>query len=110
MQMQILLVKDSMGKAIFAHAVRKKAVDADGYAAQRLAEDLAWLAYTRLILKSDGENAITCLLRNFESSQNAVAGPGEVRATSSVRLEVKRLHRKRSEVGQRATADHEAVP
>ena len=63
MQMQILLVKDSMGKAIFAHAVRKKAVDADGYAAQRLAEDLAWLAYTRLILKSDGENAIVRVLR-----------------------------------------------
>ena len=56
--MKILVGKDSRSRAIFAHVVRRKGVDEEGYAVKRLAEDVEWLGYTRIILKSDGESAI----------------------------------------------------
>ena len=61
--MKILVAKDSRSRAIFAHVVRRKGVDEEGYAVKRLAEDIEWLGYTRIILKSDGEPAIVRLLK-----------------------------------------------
>ena len=61
--MKILVAKDSKSRAIFAHVVRRKGVDEEGYAVKRLAEDVEWLGYTRIILKSDGESAIVRLLK-----------------------------------------------
>ena len=61
--MKILVAKDSKSRAIFAHVVRRKGVDEEGYAVKRLAEDIEWLGYTRIILKSDGEPAIVRLLK-----------------------------------------------
>ena len=60
---KILVVKDTKSKAVFAHVVKKKGADEEGYAVKRLAEDLAWLGYTKVILKSDGERAIVRLLK-----------------------------------------------
>ena len=61
--MKIPVAKDSRSRAIFAHVVRRKGVDEEGYAVKRLAEDVEWLGYTRIILKSDGESAIVRLLK-----------------------------------------------
>ena len=40
---KILVVKDRKGKAIFAHTIPQKGVDADGYSVARLVEDIKWL-------------------------------------------------------------------
>ena len=61
--LKILVVKDTEGKAISAHVIQKKGVEADGYSVARLVEDLQWLGYRRIILKSDNEPAIVQLLR-----------------------------------------------
>ena len=60
----ILVAKDSLGKAVFAHAVPQKGVDADHYAVDVLMEDIGWLGYTALSLRSDNEPAILKLLRH----------------------------------------------
>ncbi len=60
--LKILVVKDLRSKAVFAHAVPQKGVDADGYAVLRLIEDIRWLGYTKVILKADNERAIVRLL------------------------------------------------
>ena len=62
-KLKILVVKDTKSKAIFAHAVRQKGVDDEGYAVARVTEDVQWLGYTKIILKTDGERAIVRLLR-----------------------------------------------
>ena len=61
--LKILVVKDLQSKAIFAHTVTQKGVDAEGYAVVRLVEDIKWLGYTKVILKSDNERAIVKLLQ-----------------------------------------------
>ena len=60
---KILVAKDFKSRALFAHVVRRKGADEEGYAVKRLAEDIEWLGYTRIILKSDGERAIVRLLK-----------------------------------------------
>ena len=60
---KVLVVKDARSKTIFAHVVRRKGVDDDEYAVRRLAEDVNWLGYSKVILKCDGERAITRLMR-----------------------------------------------
>ena len=42
--------------------VPQKGVDADGYSVARLVEDIKWLGYTKLLLRSDHEAAIVSLL------------------------------------------------
>ena len=61
---KILLVKDLKSKAIFAHVVPQKGVDADGCAVVRLVEDVKWLGYTKIHLKADNERAIVKLLHD----------------------------------------------
>ena len=60
---KILVVKDTKSKSIFAHVVPQKGVDSDRYSVSRLTEDILWLGYTEVILKSDNEKAIVKLLR-----------------------------------------------
>ena len=60
---KILVVKDTNGKAIFAHVIHKKGVESDGYSVTRLIEDVQWLGYRRIMLKTDNEPAILQLLR-----------------------------------------------
>ena len=60
----ILVAKDSLGKAVFAHVVLQKGVDPAHYAVDALVKDVAWLGYTRFSLRSDNEPAILLLLKH----------------------------------------------
>lgn len=60
--LKILVVRDMKSKSIFAHAVRCKGSDEDGYAVRCLVDDVKWLGYSKVILKSDNEPAIVKLL------------------------------------------------
>ena len=60
----LLVAKDSLGKAAFAHVVPQKGVDPAHYSVDALVKDIAWLGYTRLSLRSDNEPAILQLLRH----------------------------------------------
>ena len=59
----ILVAKDTLGKAVFAHLVPQKGVDADHYAVDVLLKDIQWLGYQRISLRSDNEPAILKLLQ-----------------------------------------------
>ena len=59
---KILVVKDHKSKAVFAHVVTQKGTDCEGYAVQRLVEDVKWLGYTKVLLKANNERAIAKLL------------------------------------------------
>ena len=60
---KVLVAKDHRSKSVFAHAVDHKGETDDGYAVRALVEDLKWLGYSQVILKSDNEKAILKLLR-----------------------------------------------
>lgn len=59
---KILGVRDSRSKAVFAHAAPVKGIDEKGYAVNALVDDVKWLGYISLTLKSDNEPAIVKLL------------------------------------------------
>ena len=60
--MTIVVVKDSISKAVVAHSVPCKGVAVD-WTAQQLVRDIKRLGYRRrVVLKSDQELAITALL------------------------------------------------
>ena len=60
---EVLVAKDSIGKATFAHAVSQKGPTTDGYAVKCILEDLRWPGYSHVVLKSDNEKAILNLLK-----------------------------------------------
>jgi hypothetical protein len=60
---KILVVKERKTKAIVAHVVPQKGVDAEGYSVARLVEDVKSLGCTMLLLRSDNERAIVNLLK-----------------------------------------------
>ncbi len=60
--LKILVVNDSRSKYIGAHVVSTKGAGADRYAVEKLRGDIAWLGYTKVLLKSDNEAAIVQLL------------------------------------------------
>ena len=64
MSLTLLVAKDSLGKAVFAHVVPQKGVDPAHYSVDALIKDIAWLGYTRLSLRSDNEPAILQLLKH----------------------------------------------
>ena len=59
---KLLIVRDDKSKAIFGHVVPRKGMDEKNFAVDSLVEDVKWLGYTRLTLKSDNEPAIVKLL------------------------------------------------
>ena len=59
----ILVAKDSRGNAVFSHIVPQKGVDKDQYAVDVLLEDIKWLGFQRVPLRSDNEPATVKLLR-----------------------------------------------
>ncbi len=63
-ELKVLVAKERVSKTIFAHAVEAKGSDVDGYAVGRLVDDVKWLGWTKLSLKSDNENAIVKVLRD----------------------------------------------
>ena len=60
---KVRVAKDSASKAVFAHAVKAKGVSGDGVAVKALVDDLRWLGYSHVVLKSDNEKAILNVLR-----------------------------------------------
>ena len=60
-QVKVLVVKDCKSKCTFAHVVPSKGIDEKRYAVDIIVEDVTWLGYTKLILKSDNEPAIVKL-------------------------------------------------
>ena len=59
---KLLVVRDDRSKALFAHVVPKKGIDEKGFSVDSLVEDIKWLGYAKLALKSDNEPAIVKLL------------------------------------------------
>ena len=60
---KILLARELVSRATFAHVVRHKGVDDDRYGVDCLVKDVQWLGCTKLMLRSDNEPAIAALLR-----------------------------------------------
>ena len=60
---KILVATDSMSKSVFGHVVDKKGPGEDKYAVHILVEDLKWLGYSRVSLRSDNKKAILKLLQ-----------------------------------------------
>ena len=58
---KILVVRDCKYKNNFAHVVPFKGVDEGKCAVDVLVDDIKWLGFTRVILKSDNEPAIVKL-------------------------------------------------
>ena len=58
----VLVATESRSGCIFAHIVPQKGVDREHYVVDALVEDIKWLGFQRLILKSDNEAAILKLL------------------------------------------------
>ena len=61
--MKLLIAKDSLSRAVFAHAVPQKGVDAKRYAVNIIVDDVLWLGVSIVILKSENEPAIIKLLK-----------------------------------------------
>ena len=59
---KVLAAYDTRSKAIFGHVVPVKGVGEDRYAVDRLTEDIRWLGYSKVSLRSDNEPAIVDLL------------------------------------------------
>jgi len=61
--LKLLIVKDSLSRAVFAHAVTKKGIDEKRFSVNAVVDDVLWLGYAKVILKSDNEPAIVKLLK-----------------------------------------------
>ena len=59
---KVLVVRDGKSKTVFAHVVPMKGIDEKGFAVSSLVEDVKWLGYNKIALKSDNEPAIVKLL------------------------------------------------
>ena len=74
-EMPVLVVHDRTSKSHFAHAVPSKGVS-HPYAERALCRDLTRLGYKKVILKSDGEPAITALVRAVQANWQGQVVPG----------------------------------
>lgn len=61
--LKILMVCDSKSKATFAHGVPAKGLDDTGFIVRGIADDVAWLGYSRVALKCDNERAIVAVFK-----------------------------------------------
>ena len=59
---KVLVVRDSKSKSLFAHVVPSKGIDEKGFAVDSLVQDVKWLGYSKVTLKSDNEPAIVKLV------------------------------------------------
>ena len=66
--MNILVAKCHMIKCVFAHVVPQKGVDLQNCAVERRKRDVLWLRHTKVILKTDNEQAIGAVLRRMSFS------------------------------------------
>ena len=61
--MKCIIVRCHESKAVFAHAVPCKGADEDGYVVEQVCADIAWLGYTKMVIKSDNEVALLSLIK-----------------------------------------------
>ena len=61
--LKVLVVCDSKSKAVFAHGVPAKGLDDKGFIVRCVADDVAWMGYSRVVLKCDNEPAIVAVLK-----------------------------------------------
>ena len=59
----VLIVGDNRSKAIFAHTVPVKGADEGGFAVKAIVDDVIWLGYSKVVLKTDNGPAILKLLQ-----------------------------------------------
>ena len=95
---KILVAKCHLTKCLFAHVVPQKGMDPENYSVERLKRDILWLGHTKVILKSDNEQAILALLRNtlkslrvehLESTQEAHPAAYDPSSDASVEVACK---------------------
>ena len=60
---KVLIVRDKKEKALFAHLVPVKGADEEGFAVKSIVDDVVWLGYTKVVLKTDNEPAFFKLLQ-----------------------------------------------
>ncbi len=58
-----IIIRDYESKCIFAHVVPCKGLDEDKYVVGLVVDAVKWLGYPKMILKSDGENAVVKLVK-----------------------------------------------
>ena len=59
---KILVVHDSKRKALFAHCIPMKGIDEKRFSVNCIVDDVAWLGYSRVLLKADNERPIAKLV------------------------------------------------
>ena len=57
-----VIVRDWETKSIFGHCVPCKGADEEDYVAGLVAEDVAWLGHTKVLLKGDNERALRAMM------------------------------------------------
>ena len=60
--LKVLVIYDSKSRCLFAHAVPQKGVDEGRYVVDAFATDIAWLGWSRVIIRSDNEPALVKLV------------------------------------------------
>ena len=60
--LKVLVVYDSKSRCLFAHAVPQKGIDESRYVIDAFATDIAWLGWSRVIIRSDNEPALVKLV------------------------------------------------
>ena len=66
--LKLLIVTDSLSRAVFAHAVSKKGIDEKRLSVDAVVDDVLWIGYAKVIPKSDNEPAIVKLLKEALST------------------------------------------
>ena len=69
--LKVLVLKDSKSRAVFAHAVPQKGIDPKRYIIDTIVQDILYLGYSQIILKSDNEPAIVHVLKETLASLKA---------------------------------------
>ena len=61
--LKCLVVRCHESKNTFGHAIPQKGVDEDKYVVQLVTNDVEWMGYTKLLVKSDNEPSLGALVR-----------------------------------------------
>ena len=79
-----ITARDSLSKCVFAHAVPQKGVDEKRFVVDRMAQDIQWLGYSKIILKCDSEPATLQVLRETLKTLRVEVCPGEPEVAEQV--------------------------
>ena len=78
-----MVIHDNISKALFAHAVPQKGVDEKNYIVDQFVNDILWLGYARVIVRSDNEPAIKKVVEDTLAALK-VSGLDQAAAEGSV--------------------------